>query len=135
MMPERLNRLYLQEIMDPQELGLKQALSIIENALGQMDKQPSYHQSVQAVVFDQYLQFVMAAMVSKKTMSTVKALLGDHLRGIQKSLKKGKTVDDRYWLSVMAYFEAHPDKFEPVIVPKIPDGSPIGQNFCTTSAW
>ena len=135
MMPERLNRLYLQEIMDPQELGLKQALSIIENALGQMDKQPSYHQSVQAVVFDQYLQFVMAAMVSKKTMSTVKALLGYHLRGIQKSLKKGKTVDDRYWLSVMAYFEAHPDKFEPVIVPKIPDGSPIGQNFCTTSAW
>ena len=67
-----------------------------------------------------------------QTEAAVK-LIGGTLYDYQ--VKGGVSFDDRYWLSVMAYFEAHPDKFEPVIVPKIPDGSPIGQNFCTTSAW
>lgn len=135
MMPERLNRLYVQSLTDSDVPGLHQVLEVTTRNLDLQQQSSEYHQALQLMVFDQYLQFLMVNIVGKKTMTPVKSILETQLRAIEKRLKKRKTANDRHWLTIIGNFRADPNEFKSIEAPKIPDGSPIGQNYCTTQSW
>lgn len=128
--PERASRLIQQKSLDADQLGLVEVLDeVIKNTINKSHKEP-YINEVQQNINFRVLFHIMNLAAHKKVHPQVNAIAHKKLKEISLS-KSGKTVDDTDALEMsrrIAEFYAHPDKFQVIPAPVIPDGSPIGMD-------
>lgn len=127
--PERANRLILQKSLDPNQLSLDEVLqNIISNSFLKVNNDV-YETEVQQLINERILIHLMNLASSEKSFLQVKAKVNKAINRIIDS--KGESSEyGAHYKMLISEFREHPEKFELQSVPKIPDGSPIGSDYC-----
>jgi hypothetical protein len=129
--PERVTRLVQHKSLDKNQLGLVEVLDkLITNTFKKSHKD-TYHQELQNVVNVQVLNHLFSLSANDKMYKQVNAIVNSKIYEIHEILKKSKAkgVQQLYhkeMIRMMADFKKNPTKFKKQNTPKIPDGSPIG---------
>lgn len=129
--PERVTRLVQHKSLDKNQLGLVEVLdNLIDHTLKKSHKD-TYHQELQNVVNVQVLNHLFSLSANDKMYKQVNAIVNSKIYEIHEILKnsKAKGVQQLYhkeMIRMMADFKKNPTKFKKQNTPKIPDGSPIG---------
>ncbi|MFK7811003.1 MAG: zinc-dependent metalloprotease [Maribacter sp.] len=127
--PERASRLIQQKATDPKNLGLAEVLNIVaSNTIRKVNKD-SYFSEVQKNINFRVLFHLMNLAANDKVHPQVNAIAHETLDNLKSSLLTGgKSTTSREMVRRINNFNAHPDKFEVIAVPTLPDGSPIGMD-------
>jgi hypothetical protein len=129
--PERASRLVNQESLQPGQLGLDEVISSLIGGTIKNTHNEDYLSEVQQVVNFRVLQHLMVLANNRQVHPQVNAIAYKGLDSLKKELlRDGDSAIAREMLRRITRFETHPEEFEVVQVPKIPDGSPIGM-ACT----
>jgi len=129
--PERVTRLVQHKSLDKNQLGLVEVLdNLIDHTLKKSHKD-TYHQELQNVVNVQVLNHLFSLSANDKMYKQVNAIVNSKIYEIHEILKnsKAKGVQQLYhkeMIRMIADFKKNPTKFKKQNTPKIPDGSPIG---------
>ncbi len=127
--PERANRLVLQKSLDAKQLDLEEVLVSLSKNFSHSYTHPSYLGEVQFMINENILKYMMNLVASDKSLTQVKAMAYDAIEAADKQFNKN-TSYDRAMKRTIARFIKDPSKFKLNDSPKIPDGSPIGSDFC-----
>lgn len=127
--PERASRLIQQKATNPSNLGLGDVLnSLTANTIRKTNKD-SYLSEVQNNINFRVLFHLMNLAVHDKVHPQVNAIAYKTLSDLKSSLlASGKNATAMEMVRRINAFNAHPDKFEVIAAPKLPDGSPIGMD-------
>ncbi len=124
--PERASRLIQQKYLDGNNLGLQEVLnSVVSNTLNKNQKD-DYLNGVQQNINFRVLFHIMNLAVSDKVHPQVNALANQQLSQLASSLGSSSNAINLEMARRIKDFYAHPDKFEVIPAPVLPDGSPIG---------
>ena len=125
--PQRLARLYQQGVIDQKQLSLSEVMqTLIKTAFLTRHKAP-LDQALQAVIQGNFLQHLMQLGQQKKLPMAVQAQVFSTLKEVQNLCRTQKNIQQAgYYDHLIANFFLDPTKIQPIEVPKIPDGSPIG---------
>jgi len=126
--PERASRLIQQKAVNPRSLGLEEVLNqVIINTLGRVHKDP-YLFEIQNSINFKVLDHLMNLASVQEVHPGVNALANAKLKSINETNfgKALEQIDALEMLRRIRNFYEHPNEFEMVRPPKIPDGSPIG---------
>lgn len=131
--PQRANRLLQQHSLDNTQLSLADVLkTLVDNSFKKTYKD-AYLNQVQQMINVNVLKYIMNLAVNDKAFFQVNAIANDALADISKTLYDKKNKDMLYasqYSRLMSEFREHPEKFQMESAPKIPDGSPIGTDYC-----
>lgn len=131
--PQRANRLVLQESLDDNQLSLEEVLNELINTSFGIKNRDDYHVAIQEQINVNVLKYIMNLAVNDQSYIQVKAIANDGLSKILQRISDDKTnrspIDNQYHKMIQEFNE-HPEKFKLESVPKIPDGSPIGSDYC-----
>jgi hypothetical protein len=132
--PERASRLVQQKSLDPKQLGLEEVFeTLVKNTLD-ITKDDTYLNAVQQNINFRVLHHIMNLAVHDAVHPQVNALANAQLKKIAfRNLTLPSADSDPYKEEMgrrIDKFFKFPEKFKPIAVPKIPDGSPIGVS-CT----
>ncbi len=137
--PERVTRLVQHKSLDKSQLGLVEVLDkLILNSF-QKSYKGTYYQELQNIVNYQVLNQLFHLSSNKDMYWQVNAIVNnkiDKIRVVLKDLKSKKNSKEtalqkiyhQEMIKMISDFKKHPTKFKKSISPKIPDGSPIGNN-------
>jgi hypothetical protein len=131
--PERVTRLVQHKSLDSSQLGLVEVLDdLIANSF-QKSYKDSYYQELQNIVNYQVLNHLFHLSSNKDMYWQVNAIVNDKIDKINTLLKNSKTpgiqkIYHKDMIKMISNFKKNPTKFKKPITPKIPDGSPIGNN-------
>ena len=131
--PERVTRLVQHKSLDSSQLGLAEVLDIlITNSFKKLYKD-SYYQELQNIVNYQVLNHMFHLSSNQEMYWQVNAIVNDKIDLINTLLINSKTTGiqktyHKEMLRMISDFKKNPTKFKKPITPKIPDGSPIGNN-------
>lgn len=127
--PERASRLIQQKATNPNNLGLGDVLnSLTSNTIRKTNKD-SYLNEVQNNINFRVLFHLMNLAAHDKVHPQVNAISNEALGYLKSSLlTNGKTAIAMEMIRRIDDFYAHPNKFEVIPTPKLPDGSPIGMD-------
>lgn len=131
--PERVTRLIQHKSLDKTQLGLVEVLDeVISNSIKKNYKD-SYYQELQNIVNYQVLNQLFFLSSNKKLYWQVNAIVNMKLEEISQILKKSKQVGiqkiyNQEMIKLISNFKKNPAKFKKPKTPKIPDGSPIGND-------
>jgi len=131
--PERVTRLVQHNSLDSSQLGLVEVLDdLIANSF-QKSYEDSYYQELQNIVNYQVLNHLFHLSSNKDMYWQVNAIVNDKIDKISSLLKNSKTpgiqkIYHKDMIKMISNFKKNPTKFKKPITPKIPDGSPIGNN-------
>jgi len=127
--PERASRLIQQKATNPENLGLEDVLnSLLANTIRKTNKD-SYLGEVQNNVNFRVVFHVMNLAAHDKVHPQVNAVANKALGDLKSNLlTSGKNATSMEMVRRINAFYAHPDKFEVISAPKLPDGSPIGMD-------
>jgi len=131
--PERVTRLVQHKSQDSSQLGLVEVLDdLIANSF-QKSYKDSYYQELQNIVNYQVLNHLFHLSSNKDMYWQVNAIVNDKIDKINTLLKNSKTpgiqkIYHKDMIKMISNFKKNPTKFKKPITPKIPDGSPIGNN-------
>ncbi len=131
--PERVTRLVQHKSLDSSQLGLVEVLDdLIANSF-QKSYKDSYYQELQNIVNYQVLNHLFHLSSNKDMYWQVNAIVNDKIDKINSLLNNSKTpgiqkIYHRDMIKMISNFKKNPTKFKKPITPKIPDGSPIGNN-------
>src|SRR6056297_742440 len=124
--PERASRLIQQKYLDGNNLGLQEVLnSVVSNTLNKNQKD-DYLNGVKQNINFRVLFHIMNLAVSDKVHPQVNALANQQLSQLASSLGSSSNAINLEMARRIKDFYAHPDKFEVIPAPVLPDGSPIG---------
>ena len=124
--PERASRLIQQKSLEPDNLGLEEVLdAIVSNTVDKKNKD-AYLEEAQTIINFRVLFHMMNLAVSDEVHPQVNAIATQKLKTVSSQLAKNTDAISVEMVSRIKNFQEHPDKFEVVPSPKIPDGSPIG---------
>ena len=129
--PQRVTRLVQHKSLDKSQLGLIEVLDkIIENTI-QKSHKDTYHQELQNVVNIQVLNQLFQLSANDGMYKQVNAIVNSKIYEIYDILKKSKVkgvqqIYNKEMLKMITEFKKNPTKFKKLNTPKIPDGSPIG---------
>lgn len=129
--PQRVTRLVQHKSMDRSQLGLVEVLDeLIEDSFKTSHKD-NYHQELQNVVNVQVLNQLFYLASHDGMYAQVNAIVNAKIYEIHELLKssKAKGVQKIYnsqMMKMISDFKKSPKKFKKPNTPKIPDGSPIG---------
>ncbi len=126
--PERANRLVLQKGLDEKQLGLDMVLDRLVDGFGRASN-AGYLAEVKFMIDEAILQHMISLASSDKSFHQVKAYAYNALDKIDSGLNKG-SVYDMEFKRIIASFKKDPSKFRIKAAPTIPDGSPIGTDYC-----
>jgi hypothetical protein len=129
--PQRANRMIQQKSLDHKQLGLDELFDdILEVSFGQIHKD-KYKNEIQELINERVLLHIMNLAVSDQSLFQVKAIANAALNSLLNNsfLNKNPSYVLQYQMMIKQYRE-HPEKFKIENAPKIPDGSPIGSDFC-----
>ncbi|OUS01098.1 peptidase [Flavobacteriales bacterium 33_180_T64] len=135
--PERANRLVLQKSLNEKQLGLREIInSVMNNTFGKRYSD-DYKKNVQYQINTNVLKYLMNLAVSENSYFQVKAIVYDELEKFPNSFKRSlqkKHFDSEVYINeynrLLSKFKKLPEQFKIENAPKIPDGSPIGSDFC-----
>ena len=131
--PERVTRLVQHKSLDTDQLGLVEVLDqLIDSTIQQRHKDP-YYQELQNIVNYQFLNQLFHLSSNNNMYWQVNAIVNDRIDKISTLLKNSKVtgiqkIYHKEMLRLISNFKKNPTKFIKPITPKIPDGSPIGNN-------
>jgi len=131
--PERVTRLVQHKSLDSSQLGLVEMLDdLIANSF-QKSYKDSYYQELQNIVNYQVLNHLFHLSSNKDMYWQVNAIVNDKIDKINTLLNNSKTpgiqkIYHKDMIKMISNFKKNPTKFKKTITPKIPDGSPIGNN-------
>jgi len=127
--PARLNRIYWQQVSDPNQLSLDE---LLEKSAAMFNSEQSSERlsTLNEYVLNLYLRQVMAASVAQQTLPQVKAKLKDHLYQWERWAKKYHKEMAAHYLDILNQYWQNPEDFELMDTPDLPDGSPIGTDLC-----
>ena len=131
--PERVTRLVQHKSLDSSQLGLVEVLDdLIANSF-QKSYKDSYYQELQNIVNYQVLNHLFHLSSNKDMYWQVNAIVNDKIDKISSLLNNSKTpgiqkIYHKAMIKMISNFKKNPTKFKKPITPKIPDGSPIGNN-------
>ncbi|MGB1169743.1 MAG: zinc-dependent metalloprotease [Flavobacteriaceae bacterium] len=131
--PERVTRLVQHKSLDTDQLGLEEVLDqLIDSTIQQRHKDP-YYQELQNIVNYQFLNQLFHLSSNNNMYWQVNAIVNDRIDKISTLLKNSKVtgiqkIYHKEMLRLISNFKKNPTKFIKPITPKIPDGSPIGNN-------
>ena len=131
--PERVTRLVQHKSLDSSQLGLVEVLDdLIANSF-QKSYKDSYYQELQNIVNYQVLNHLFHLSSNKYMYWQVNAIVNDKIDKINSLLNNSKTpgiqkIYHKDMIKMISNFKKNPTKFKKPITPKIPDGSPIGNN-------
>ena len=131
--PERVTRLVQHKSLDSSQLGLVEVLDdLIANSF-QKSYKDSYYQELQNIVNYQVLNHLFHLSSNKDMYWQVNAIVNDKIDKINTLLNNSKKpgiqkIYHKAMIKMISNFKKNPTKFKKPITPKIPDGSPIGNN-------
>ena len=131
--PERVTRLVQHKSLDKSQLGLEEVLNkVISNSIRKSHKD-SYHQELQNVVNFQVIHQLFSLSSNPNMYFQVNAIVNQKIDEIESYLKNSKTdgiqkIYHKEMIQTISNFKKNPSKYNDPVIPKIPDGSPIGNN-------
>ncbi|MDB4709914.1 zinc-dependent metalloprotease [Flavobacteriaceae bacterium] len=131
--PERVTRLVQHNSLDSSQLGLVEVLDDLISNSFQKSYEDSYYQELQNIVNYQVLNHLFHLSSNKDMYWQVNAIVNDKIDKISSLLNNSKTpgiqkIYHKDMIKMILNFKKNPTKFIKPITPKIPDGSPIGNN-------
>ena len=131
--PQRATRLVQQKAMDSNQLGLDDAIEMINNSINQVSSDNGYYQELNRAVIDQFTSSLMRLATSSQASATVRAIAMNKLMewsnyepsqesGIQKAFMVAQVYKINQFLD-------DPVEFESINALTPPDGSPIGTDL------
>lgn len=132
--PERANRLLLQASLDSQfvesNMDLEMVLTRLVASTIYKTSDLYYEDQVQQAINENVLKYIMNLAVNEASYFQVRAIAHNLLLEIKKSLNGYRDVHSKYNVTLIDQFLKNPEKFKLENAPKIPDGSPIGNEIC-----
>lgn len=125
--PARAERLIQQKAVDDKNPGLEYLLREIVSNTIKSDYNDEYLDKVQQTVNFVVFKHLLNLAANDKSTSLVKSITNAEIDALQQWLRKNNTAVNREMLRNIEEFREHPDQFQLKLnIPKIPDGSPIG---------
>jgi hypothetical protein len=127
--PERASRLVQQKALESSNIGLEKVFNeLVANTIFKSYKDV-YLQEVQRNINYRVLFHLMNLAAHDAVHPQVNAIANAQLMALKAALmSKGKDANAMEMVRRINNFYAHPDKFEVIAAPKLPDGSPIGMD-------
>lgn len=129
--PQRVTRLVQHKSLDKSQLGLIEVLDeVIQHSIKKSHKD-SYHQELQNVVNVQVLNQLFYLSSNSNMYKQINAIVNAKLNEIHDLLRNSKSkgvqkIYNQEMMKMISDFKKSPAKFKKPNTPKIPDGSPIG---------
>jgi hypothetical protein len=114
--------------MDDDNLGLGEVMdAVMEKTIGS-DLKDDYEAEIQRNINFRVLFHMMNLAAHKEVHPQVNAITNAKLRGLKARLSSDSGPYAQEMLLRINDFYEHPEQFEVIPAPKIPDGSPIGMD-------
>jgi hypothetical protein len=131
--PARATRLVQQKALDPDQLGLDDVITMINNSINSDNASNGYEMELNRVVVDQFTTALIRLASSSQASATTRAIVMDQLMEwseyqpneddvIQQKFMKGQVYKIKQFLD-------DPTEFETTSALTPPDGSPIGTDL------
>ncbi|KPM33242.1 Hypothetical protein I595_145 [Croceitalea dokdonensis DOKDO 023] len=124
--PERASRLIQQKAVQRNNLGLGEVLDELIDKTIKKTEQNTYLQEVQHNINFRVLFHLMNLAAHTKVHPQVNAIAHQKLEELKITLRQNPDMISKEMLRRIDRFMEHPELFEVIATPKIPDGSPIG---------
>ena len=128
--PERINRIYQQNMFGENILKLEDYLSIISNSIFSNKKMSLYESSINNNTSSLFLDHLFLAFNNSKTNDLSKSLILSSIVNTKEKLSSDLNNYKAFLVNKINGFLDNPDKYKPIEKTKIPDGSPIGNFSC-----
>ena len=128
--PERINRIYQQNMFGENILKLEDYLSIISNSIFSNKKMSLYESSINNNTSSLFLDHLFLAFNNSKTNDLSKSLILSSIVNTKEKLSSDLNNYKSFLVNKINGFLDNPDKYKPIEKTKIPDGSPIGNFSC-----
>jgi len=128
--PERINRIYQQNMFGENILKLEDYLSIISNSIFSNKKMSLYETSINNNTSSLFLDHLFLAFNNSKTNDLSKSLILSSILNTKETLSSNLNDYNAFLVNKINGFLDNPDKYKPIEKTKIPDGSPIGDFSC-----
>ena len=132
--PQRMSRLIAHKSLDENQLGLSELIDELLNKSINISYDDNYHQELQNVVNNVVLDELFYLASYKNQYKQVNAVVSLKLRYLVKSIERKKSsksqkIYDIAMINRISNFLKNPSSFSKIKISKIPDGSPIGNDF------
>ena len=128
--PERINRIYQQNMFGENILKLEDYLTIISNSIFSNKKMSLYESSINNNTSSLFLDHLFLAFNNSKTNDLSKSLILSSIVNTKEKLSSDLNNYKAFLVNKINGFLDNPDKYKPIEKTKIPDGSPIGNFSC-----
>ena len=128
--PERINRIYQQNMFGENILKLEDYLSTISNSIFSNKKMSLYESSINNNTSSLFLDHLFLAFNNSKTNDLSKSLILSSILNTKEKLSSDLNNYNAFLVNKINGFLDNPDKYKPIEKTKIPDGSPIGNFSC-----
>ena len=128
--PERINRIYQQNMFGENILKLEDYLTIISNSIFSNKKMSLYESSINNNTSSLFLDHLFLAFNNSKTNDLSKSLILSSILNTKETLSSNLNDYNAFLVNKINGFLDNPDKYKPIEKTKIPDGSPIGDFSC-----
>ena len=128
--PERINRIYQQNMFGENILKLEDYLTIISNSIFSNKKMSLYESSINNNTSSLFLDHLFLAFNNSKTNDLSKSLILSSILNTKEKLSSDLNNYNAFLVNKINGFLDNPDKYKPIEKTKIPDGSPIGNFSC-----
>ena len=128
--PERINRIYQQNMFGENILKLEDYLTIISNSIFSNKKMSLYESSINNNTSSLFLDHLFLAFNNSKTNDISKSLILSSIVNTKETLSSNLNDYNAFLVNKINGFLDNPDKYKPIEKTKIPDGSPIGNFSC-----
>ena len=126
--PERASRLIQQKYLDSKNLGLDELLNdVVENTLNKKHAEDYLNGTQQNINF-RVLFHIMNLAAAKQVHPQVNAIANQQLKKLAANFGASNDIMKSEMGRRIKNFYEHPDKFEVLPAPVMPDGSPIGMD-------
>ncbi|TVZ55171.1 uncharacterized protein DUF5117 [Lutibacter sp. Hel_I_33_5] len=121
--PERANRLVQHKSLESSQLGLAEVLDTLIKASFEKNYKDSYHKGLQEIIKTEVLNAMFVLAANKNIYPQVRSILNTKFTNLML-----KEIGSQY-AEMIVNFKKNPSKYSKVTAPKIPDGSPIGNDY------
>ena len=128
--PERINRIYQQNMFGENILMLDDYLTIISNSIFSNKRMSPYESSINKNTSSLFLDHLFLTFNNSNTNDLSKSVILSSIMNTKEKLSSNLNDYNRFLVNKINGFIDNPDKYIPVEKTKIPDGSPIGNFSC-----
>ena len=130
MNPERINRIYQQNMFGENILMLDDYLTIISNSIFSNNRMSPYESSINKNTSSLFLDHLFLTFNNINTNDLSKSVILSSIINTKEKLSSNLNEYNSFLVNKINGFIDNPDKYIPVEKTKIPDGSPIGNFSC-----